>query len=68
MKNLTKSKKSLRTQILLVKSGRYFGGTLSGRQAVTVSKANALTMTPESAEQHKCLLNSWGYSTTIESI
>ena len=68
MKNLTKSKKSLRTEILRMEDGKYFGGTLSGRRAVTVGRANALTMTPESAKQHKWLLDSWGYVATIESL
>ena len=68
MKNLTKSKKSLRTETLHFGGGRYFGGTLSGRIPVTVGRANALAMTPESSKQHKWLLESWGHKVTVEYI
>tara|TARA_R110000772_G_scaffold31296_1_gene77371 strand:+ start:532 stop:753 length:222 start_codon:yes stop_codon:yes gene_type:complete len=68
MRYIIKAKKSLRTEILRMEDGLYFGGTLSGRRPVTVSRANALTLTTESAEQHKWLLASWGHEATIESI
>jgi hypothetical protein len=67
MKNLMKSKKADRTQILKIGSGGYFGGTMSGNDPVTVSRANALHMTPESAIQHRHLLTSWGLEAEIEA-
>jgi len=68
MKNITKAKRAARTQILNLGNGRYFGGTMSGKRPVTVSRANALHMTPESARQHQHLLSSWGLDAKIESL
>ena len=59
--------KIMKDQIIKL-ANNYFGGTLSGKKPSIVSESDALKMTPDSANQHKLLLESWGYSPEIETV